>query len=260
MRLLTPSLVGFANLSTLSPNRAAIPPPKLRKMEEQALKQKGESLLAYHSSLPRLSTLLTRLPSPNTKHRTQNAKQTYLPHIILPPQIIYSPNDLITYYNSDIMTWLARFRVEQRAYGLDAIEKTKIDESGMLFINKGIKHEDDYLAQLRDEGKNIIEIPTFHSHKDMTFKESYDLTIQAMQEGPEVIYQAALQSGQFAGYADFLIRVDNPPGIKNKIGDKKVDYHYEVWDTKLSRSPQMSCNCVVMPICSKISRVFVRKI
>ena len=55
-------------------------------------------------------------------------------------------------------------------------------------------------------------------------------TRAAMQRGDEIIFQAALHSGQFAGYADFLRRV---PGA-SKFGD----WHYEVADTKLAKSPK----------------------
>jgi predicted RecB family nuclease len=59
-------------------------------------------------------------------------------------------------------------------------------------------------------------------------KDKFATTIRAMQEGAEIIYQAALQDNQFAGYADFLFKV---PG-ESKLGN----YHYEPWDTKLALS------------------------
>jgi len=49
-----------------------------------------------------------------------------------------------------------------------------------------------------------------------------------MQQGREVIYQARLRHGEFAGWVDFLFRVNGPTGLGA--------WHYEVWDTKLSRS------------------------
>src|SRR6185369_14782336 len=52
-------------------------------------------------------------------------------------------------------------------------------------------------------------------------------TLEAMRAGREVIYQARLETEEFAGYADFLLRVDGPSALGA--------YHYEVWDTKLAR-------------------------
>jgi len=241
MRLLTPSLIGFANMSTLSPNNAVAGSQNLKDLGKQILKQQGEDYLGYHSQLSQLSTLITKPFDSSTSLRasaSEYERRPQPPHIILPPQVMYSPNDLVDFYKSEVISWLTRFRTEQRGFGLDPIQKAKIDESAMLFINKGIKHEDDYLAQLIAAGKTITEIPTFNTKKGTTFDDSYELTIQAMQDGPEVIYQAALKTGRFAGYADFLIRVDNPPGVKSTVGGVELDYHYEVWDTKLSRSPQ----------------------
>ena len=48
-----------------------------------------------------------------------------------------------------------------------------------------------------------------------------------MKSGQEVITQGYLSLGQFGGFTDYLVRV---PGASN-FGD----YHYEVWDTKLSK-------------------------
>ena len=49
-------------------------------------------------------------------------------------------------------------------------------------------------------------------------------TLAAIESKAPVIYQAALQSGPFAGYADFLM-LDQAS-------------RYQVWDTKLARSPK----------------------
>ena len=48
-----------------------------------------------------------------------------------------------------------------------------------------------------------------------------------MRSGADIITQAYLEMDNFGGIADFLIKV---PGESN-LGE----YHYEVWDTKLSK-------------------------
>lgn len=51
--------------------------------------------------------------------------------------------------------------------------------------------------------------------------------LEAIEAGVEVIFQAYLTGVDFAGYADFLVKVD---GV-SELGD----YHDGVWDTKLSK-------------------------
>ena len=48
-----------------------------------------------------------------------------------------------------------------------------------------------------------------------------------MVDGAEVIAQAYLELDNFGGIADFLIKVEG----ESTLGD----YHYEIWDTKLSK-------------------------
>src|SRR5205823_1999396 len=75
------------------------------------------------------------------------------------------------------------------------------------------------------EGKEVTIIDKDGS----TFDECRSQTIQALHSGPAYIYQAALAKGPWAGFADFLERVDRP----SELGA----YCYEVADTKLKRSP-----------------------
>lgn len=52
-----------------------------------------------------------------------------------------------------------------------------------------------------------------------------------MQNGVEVIVQARLALGQFAGFTDLLVKVTHgPEHLPSRLGN----WHYEVWDTKLA--------------------------
>jgi predicted RecB family nuclease len=51
-----------------------------------------------------------------------------------------------------------------------------------------------------------------------------------MKSGRETIYQAGLSLANFAGFADFLVRVPEPSVFGH--------YSYEAWDTKLARKPK----------------------
>ncbi len=131
-------------------------------------------------------------------------------------RLVFSPSDLITFMDSVYDSWMDRSSVEFP----DEYEADEQDESVAILQDHGNLHEAAFLAQLRERGEDIVEI----SGRD----ESAELaTIAAMQAGRGVIYQGVLASGEFSGRSDFLVKV---PG-KSKLGD----FHYEVWDTKLSK-------------------------
>ena len=89
-----------------------------------------------------------------------------------------------------------------------------------MLSHAGDQHELEFVRTLEVAGSNVANL------KDRDFAS----TLQAMQLGLEVIYQARLEGDEFAGYADFLLRVEG----SSQLGP----YEYEVWDTKLARSPK----------------------
>lgn len=130
--------------------------------------------------------------------------------------LVFSPSDLITFMDSVYDSWMERCYVEFP----DDYKVDEQDESVVILQDHGNRHELAFLDRLREVHDDVVEI----SGRD----ESAELaTITAMQAGRAVIYQGVLACGQFAGRSDFLVRV---PG-KSKLGD----FHYEVWDTKLSK-------------------------
>ena len=132
-------------------------------------------------------------------------------------QIIYSPSDLTLYMDSPFasrMEHIAMIKPELLSF------TDPVDEMMLLLQKKGHLHEQEILESFFAEKLNVILIlPNANSERD---------TYTAMQSGADVIYQAALSSFQFKGYADFLIKVEG----KSSFGD----YYYEVWDTKLSKT------------------------
>ncbi len=123
---------------------------------------------------------------------------------------------------SQFITWMERYNLEFP----DKVNPDEIDESLKILQKKGIEHENEFLKQLKKEDKLIAEIP----QNDNSIKD----TNYAISEGKEIIYQAHLKQEkgniQFAGYADFLFRVEG----RSQLGD----YHYEPWDTKLALKPK----------------------
>ncbi|MBI4585232.1 MAG: TM0106 family RecB-like putative nuclease [Planctomycetes bacterium] len=74
------------------------------------------------------------------------------------------------------------------------------------------------LDEFKSAALNLVEIPK------NDFVVARKSTLSAISAKAPVIYQAALEDGQFAGFADFLTL--------------DASRRYQVWDTKLARSPK----------------------
>ena len=129
-------------------------------------------------------------------------------------QLVYSPTDLTRFAASPFASWMDRYHLEFP----DTITPDPLTDDQSLVIQTGIKHEAAVLHEFKASGVSIIEI---RAHNQI---EARRLTQAALVDQPSMIYQAALELGQFAGYADFLLLNENG--------------HYHVWDTKLARSPK----------------------
>jgi predicted RecB family nuclease len=99
------------------------------------------------------------------------------------------------------------------------------DAATALVQSYGDRHERAYLERLKGQGLSVRQIDS-----SGTLKSRVSETRKAMEDGAEVIFQAALLGGQFLGYADFLFRVEGPSALGT--------HHYEVADTKLALSPK----------------------
>ena len=96
------------------------------------------------------------------------------------------------------------------------------DPALALLRERGLAHEQAYIEHLKDQGKQVTVIEGV-GVDDGSFAD----TMAAMRAGDQVIYQAALRHGCFAGRADILRRVDVPSALG--------EWSYEVTDTKLAR-------------------------
>ena len=131
--------------------------------------------------------------------------------------ILFSASDLTTFIACRHAATLHRMVFE----GL--IDRPERDDE-MLELRRrlGDEHEKRYLAELRDRGLDVLEVPD-----TLALDERIALTTEAMRAGTAgVIFQAALRDGSWAGFADFLLRVDAPAGAGG--------HAYEIVDTKLS--------------------------
>lgn len=137
---------------------------------------------------------------------------------------LYSPSDLTTYMNSPFVSWMKRFELEYP----DKAKDIPKDNDAMLGLlaKMGNAHETEFLSHLQHEygGDQVITIK-----RDSN---SANSTLEAMNKGYSVIFQAHLERENFKGYSDFLVK---RPGTSD-LGD----YYYEVWDTKLSKTTRTS--------------------
>ena len=138
-------------------------------------------------------------------------------------QIQFSPSDLMTFMQSPFASWMNRFKLE---YPDKAPAQDEDDELSTFLQNKGYAHEDKLKQFFIEQGKRLKVIEDAATQHERSTQ-----TIAAMQEGVEVIFQARLEKDQFAGYADFLVKVEHQAGEEpSRLGD----WHYEIWDTKLA--------------------------
>jgi uncharacterized protein len=99
--------------------------------------------------------------------------------------------------------------------------------SGVL-ARRGDEHEEQYLAALRSEGLDIVEIRVDGSSLD-ALRAAEAATLSAMDSGADVVYQGTFLADDneivWRGHADFLCRVS----------DEERSNGYEIEDTKLAR-------------------------
>lgn len=134
--------------------------------------------------------------------------------------ILFSATDVVGYLECEHLTSLDLRNLYQ------PVAKAVDDESAALIARKGDEHERAYLARLRGEDLQVIDI----SEHPGSIDEKELRTLAAMGEGVEVIYQATLRDGPLIGHADFLRKSTRPSALG--------EWSYEVVDTKLARSPK----------------------
>ena len=126
----------------------------------------------------------------------------------------YSPSDLVRYLASPFASWMDRYHLEQPG----AVTPDEASEDAELIAQSGNRHEEAVLQEFRSTAARVVEIPTG------SFPQAQRETSAALAAKAPVIYQAALELAPFSGYADFLLL--------------DASGRYEVWDTKLARSPK----------------------
>ncbi len=127
--------------------------------------------------------------------------------------LVYSPSDLVRYLESPFSSWMDRYHLEHPG----ELVPDELSEDAELIIKTGEVHEQAILEQFRGSVNDLCEIER-EGHSTVDVRE-------IIKRRHSIIYQAKLESGNFAGYADFIIL------------DESTD-RYQIWDTKLARSPK----------------------
>ena len=129
----------------------------------------------------------------------------------------YTATDLVGFLNCQTLTEFDRLVAEGHK------EKPAAWSPSLELLGlRGEEHEKKYLEHLQGTGKIIRIIEGFSvEHK------AVEATTEAMREGVDYIYQAALSYGVWAGRADVLQKVEG----KSTFGD----WAYEPIDAKLAR-------------------------
>jgi uncharacterized protein len=157
---------------------------------------------------------------------------------------VYAATDLVGYLACEHLTQLERAVLA----GLTK-RPERVDPELDIIRKRGFEHEQRYLADLRAEGKRVVEIALDGSIEDRgdQLRAAATATEAAMADGPDVIFQATFFDGTWRGHADFLLRVESP-----ERPSKWGTYHYEVADTKLARHVKASA---VLQICSYVDQL-----
>jgi predicted RecB family nuclease len=132
--------------------------------------------------------------------------------------LLFSATDLMRFMGCAHATSLDLMRLHGKR------PEPRVDsEDAVLLQAQGDAHEAAHLARLKSQGRSVVEIV-----RGDLIANAAD-TLEALKDGPEVVFQGAFFSGRWGGWSDFLERVERP----SELGP----FSYEVTDTKLKRRP-----------------------
>lgn len=154
---------------------------------------------------------------------------------------MYQQNGELIFSASDLTGFLACRHLTQLdlAVTRGELERAHRTDPLLNIISRlGDEHEQDYLETLKNRGRSVIEIEHPEDSSFGALEDAADQTLDAMESGADVIYQATFFDGAWRGHADFLTKVSAPSGLG--------DYSYEVSDTKLARRAKATA---VLQIC-----------
>lgn len=137
--------------------------------------------------------------------------------------ILLAPTDLATFVSCRHKTGLD-LAVAHHLFARPRYE----DPFAAILQRKGEAHEQRHVGSLHAKGLRVVAIAREEGRAtpETLARQTAD-TLAAMRDGADVIVQARLADEHMAGYADVLMRVEQPSGLGG--------WSYEAQDTKLSR-------------------------
>lgn len=140
---------------------------------------------------------------------------------------VLSPRDLIAELECD-----HRLNLEWAAVtGLIEKPVEENDAGLQLIIDNGRAHEANLVKKYKNK-MNLVQIEEPGSSFE-NMKRAFQQTLDEVENGVDIIHQAVLFTGDFVGYADFLILVKDESGIP--IKDENNRFIYEPVDAKSAR-------------------------
>ncbi len=130
-----------------------------------------------------------------------------------------SPSRMNDFLGCEYRTWIDIERAAGRIE-LDRVPRPDAE----LILERGRRHERRFLEELEAAGEDVLRLEGDNP------AEQARLTGEAMRAGRGVIHQACFLHDGWIGYADFLVRVEEP--------SRDWGWSYEVHDAKLARHPK----------------------
>lgn len=140
-------------------------------------------------------------------------------------ELIFSPSDLVNFMLSPFASWMDRRAIEQPAI-LEQLDEE--DELLEMLVHEGFAHEQALLEQFVSAGKTVIDARYNPDQSEANHAERQSITLNAIRQGADVIFQALLSDKNIQGYADFL--------VKDELNSSSDVFCYNIIDTKLARN------------------------
>ena len=143
---------------------------------------------------------------------------------------VYSATDLVGYLACGHLTELERSALA----GL-AQKPIRNDPELDLIAQRGEEHERVYIGRLQEQGRIIADLSAERpegADRGEFYRSRAAATRGAIERGDDVIFQACFFDGTWLGFADFLLRIEDP--------EAPLGWSYEVADTKLAHKVKAS--------------------
>ena len=134
-----------------------------------------------------------------------------------------------------------RAGLEMAAAAGDLAKPVFDDPQLEAMFRRGLEHESRYVASLAAPGRTVVDL-----NQERDPERATALTLRAMQEGADVIVQAALRHERWQGRPDVLVRVNG----SSRFGA----WSYEAEDTKLARETRAGAILQLCLYCELLER------